>query len=46
VVPLNLVVSILDHPKIPNKPTLLSVGNLEGFFDTNFILYSSRDFIF
>jgi len=33
VVPLNLVVSILDHPKIPNKPTLLSVGNPEGFFD-------------
>jgi len=30
---LNLVVSILDHPKIPNKPTLLSVGNLKGFFD-------------
>ena len=32
-VPLNLFFSILDHPKIPNKPTPLSVGNTQEFFD-------------
>ena len=31
--------SISEHPKIPNKPTLLSVGKTQEFFDFHIFKY-------
>ena len=33
----------LEHPKVQNKPTLLSVGKTQELFDENYLSYYAQE---